>query len=471
MTSTSVSQITKLLKDIRTKDYTNSDKAGTVASHYGGTIDANGRRRDIEKLIRSAELSGRKTEEALGLATLICELASHKPETAIGLWNSELMGQQRVVTAIAYWGLWLAHAELGNAVLAHDFRVRAEALAEELSAEESDGYRELTQQPRASAAMAIPGTTHNPQAAVKDLGHWLHGNRSLVIGEFGNNFGEFITDDSHFARTAEAQVRLVTAQLQQGLTKPAAYLLQADPGAGKSHFVREFSKKLLGVATFKTQFLERNLSAYPSIDGAFQDIVLDTLLALARHKPVVLFVDEVDTAIEERHFFQKLIAPMNGDDFFFQGKMVSFSKQNLVVCFALSAVRNALDGKPKWPDFLSRIPVEHQFSLPSLQSPIERVFRALTSLVRHAQKLTTYANISKVSYQTLLFLGFNPWQSARELDQAVEMGLLRAGDPNSPLLLQHVVLDASVVLQVETMQQVQIFGADASFIEVRPRRL
>jgi hypothetical protein len=465
--------IARLLKDIRTKDYAigSLDTSGTVKSEYGGTIDANGRQRDIEQLIQIARNSSRKTEETLGLAILITELATHNPKTAVRLWEDKLRssGPSTMAATIAYWGLWLAYDQLENPIRARDFRARAETLADELSPDESQEYRELTRQTGNAPVVMPEANSGNRQSSEADLRNWLGRNRRLVIGQFGHNFGEFTTNDGRFARIAEGQVRLVDAQLQRGLAKPAIYLLQADPGAGKSHFVREFSKKVLGPEAFKTQYLERNLSAYASIDAAFQDIVLDTLLALSRHKPIVLFVDEVDTTIEERHIFQKLIAPMNGDEFFFQGKMMSLSKQNLLVCFALSATPDTLESKPKWKDFLSRIPTEHRFRLPSLQSPLERVFRALSSLVRYAEKLTTYGGVSKISYQALLFLGFNPWQSARELDQAVEMGVLRTGDPNALLMLEHVVQEASVVKEVETKEKVKIFGAEDFDVEVLPR--
>jgi len=110
---------------------------------------------------------------------------------------------------------------------------------------------------------------------------------------------------------------------------------------------------------------------------------------------------------------------MDGDNFFFRGKLVSFAKQGLIVCYALSSSSATLVTKPKWPDFLSRIPMEHRFILPSLESPFERVFRALSGLIRHAERIKNYRGISRISQQALLYLGLTSWTSARELDQAL----------------------------------------------------
>jgi hypothetical protein len=469
-------RINKLLKDIRTKDYSIGDpnRVETAKSIFAGKlIELGGRRADIEALVQLARTAGRGTEEALGLATLIAEVASHHPDLAVKLWEDHhtKICTGSVAKAVAYWGLWLAHAQRpGKLIRAQQFRAAAGDVEDLLTDHEREAYHDLATIPKEPASMpigsfAIPAS----ESRGKDLSGWLHNNRSLTIGSFGSHFGDFATNDKHFVATAESSAQLAAMQVRQGLSKPANYLLQATPGSGKSHFVRQFAKRLLSADGFRDQYLERNLSAYSSIADAFQDIVLDVLLALAKHRPVLLFIDEVDTEIDGKHIFQKLIAPMNGDDFFFQGKLVSLAKQNLVVCHALSALPATLENKPKWPDFLSRIPSEHQFNLPSLEHPLERVFRALSSLIRHAERFSNYAGVSRISYQALLYLGLNAWASARELDQALEMGLLRLADPNAALELEHLVLDPSAVFQAEREQSIAIFGETDFHVEVRPR--
>jgi hypothetical protein len=464
-----LARIKELMNDIRTKDYVIRDNGTQIKKSIltGTTIDGTSRLADIEKLVLTAREAGRRAEEEIGLAAFIAEISGLWPQAALDLWDKEKdrLSKHDVYKTMCYWGLSHALGGLQRSISAAHFEAAAQNLLRGLSQEEAQECRKF--------ANIIPHEISDWRAELQSYGalqSWLSKNRNLTIGSFGYEFGEFATNDKHFVSDAEERVRFVQQQVSWSLAKPANFLLEASPGLGKSHFVREFAKKLFGSKEdFNNGYLERNLSAYASIDEAFRDIVLDVLLALARHKPVVLFIDEVDTEIDGRHIFQKLIAPINGDLFFFLGKQLSFAKQNLVVCHALSSQRDKLKETPKWPDFLSRIPKEHRFVLPSLNSEFERVFRAMNSLIRHAKKSKEYREVSKISCQALLYLGHYPWESARELDQALEMALLRKADPNLPLDLEHVVTDAKSVLATERERGVAILGIDDFYVELRPR--
>ena len=468
-------RIKQLLQSIRSSDYAlrQSHSLEVRRSAFDRKpLEVGSRQFEIEELVLLSREAKRSSDEAVGLAALISEIANRSPKTALQLWEKDGVAiiKDSLLKAVAYNGLSRAYYMEGNDVRSRHFSIAAERLVDEIH---SPGaallYRELAglNQPETPDTLAVREST--PERVSGDsLATWLRLNRRLTIGMFGSHFGEFTTADALFVESAESLARLTATLVAQRLSKPANYLLQASPGSGKSHFVRQFAARLLG-EDMSSQYLERNLSAYASVDQAFHDIVLDVLLAIARHKPVLLFVDEVDTEIENQHMFQKLIAPMNGDPFFFEGKSLSFAKQNLIVCFALSADRKDVEGKPKWRDFESRIPSGHRISLPSLGVPKERLFRALGALAKKREQVAGQGALVKVSFQALLYLGLNSWESARELDQAIDMAILRASDPGSELLLEHFVQDVELVLLAEQSSKTQILGVEDFIVEVEKK--
>lgn len=166
--------------------------------------------------------------------------------------------------------------------------------------------------------------------------------------------------------------------------------------------------------------LERNLSAYDSVEGAFEDIITDVIYALTKHRPVFLFIDEVDTILNGKSMLEKLIAPMNGDPFFFRGKQMSFENQDIVVFFALSSSPEKMEERQKWTDFLSRVPQAHRINLPTLASPIDRVYKAISMLPRGKFP------VRQIQASALLYIGLKDWTSVRELEQAVDAAKIRA---------------------------------------------
>src|ERR1700720_4584634 len=84
-----------------------------------------------------------------------------------------------------------------------------------------------------------------------------------------------------------------------------------------SFFVKEFKQELETTFGQPMEFLERNMSAYNNVEQTFADIVLDVMVASMTRRSTLLFIDEIDTELDEKNMFQRLIAPMNGDPFFF----------------------------------------------------------------------------------------------------------------------------------------------------------
>lgn len=282
------------------------------------------------------------------------------------------------------------------------------------------------------------------------FGQWLRGRETLDASKLGARFGGYTTNDVEFVRSAKDRLQTLLWELREPLLRPANYLLEAAPGSGKSFFVGEFARELQANLNRDALYIEKNLSAYPSIDAAFTDIVLDVLLGLASRRDIVLFLDEVDTEIDGRRIFQKLIAPINGERFFFQEKQLSFGKQNVVGFYALSSGRDDLHHAPKWPDFLSRIPAGHRFELPAFDSPFERLFRALGILRRGRVK------VERATVHALMYLSLREWRSSRELDQGIELAKARLRDPTKVLDLEHVALSLADVREVSVRANVSI---------------
>ena len=187
---------------------------------------------------------------------------------------------------------------------------------------------------------------------------------------------------------------------------------------------------------------------------------MDVLIALLSEDAVLLFVDEVDSQLDGKQIFQRLIAPINGDPFFFLQKQVSFSKQNLVVFYALSSKMEDNEGAHKWPDFLSRIPAEHQIQLPSFASPIERMYRAVSMLPRGSLP------IMKVEAAALLYVGLRDWTSSRELEQAIDLAKLRVGDTGAALELPHIAPSVEEVDWVAKQSGVDIYSAPDNILDI-----
>jgi hypothetical protein len=229
---------------------------------------------------------------------------------------------------------------------------------------------------------------------------------------FSRHFGQFVTNDRQFYRDATDKVHILSKRLKNNLTKPDNYLLVANPGAGKSFFVRQF-KEELEKSVGQIAFLERNMSAYSNIEEAFADIIIDVMMALVTHQPTLLFIDEVDTQLDEKYMFHRLIAPMNDDKFLFSQKQISLSKQNLVIFYALSSSVDEIKRTQKWPDFLSRIPAAHHITLPKFDSPLERIYRTVGILPRGMYP------VRHVEAAALLYIGLREWTSSRELEQTL----------------------------------------------------
>ena len=317
-----------------------------------------------------------------------------------------------------------------------------------------------------SSATPLAGNEKWAIEPKEPIDEWLSQKTQISLTDLAPSFGKFVSNDREFYRIATDRLQMLARRLQAGLSKPDNYLLIAQPGLGKSFFVTEFKNQLNARLGTEVIFLERNLSAYDSTDAAFRDIIMDVLIALTVHEPVFLFIDEVDTLLDGKSMLEKLIAPMNGDSFFYRDKQLSFGKQNLVVFFALSSNPDAMKTRQKWTDFLSRIPPAHRITLPQFKCPLDRIYRSVSKIPDGK------FGMRRVEAIALLYIALRNWTSVRELEQTLEVAKVRAHSENSNVLeLAHVTVSPEDVEEVKRVTEkeygsIDILGGPANIIEI-----
>jgi len=304
---------------------------------------------DLETLHHSframAELASKHNlarEECEALANLCLLLADKNPNEVISLADRffalHLMSnewlQMHVEDALA-----VAYNHLLDEISARQHRARAIELRKKLhyepDAESTVMFWTL------HAAFKYADTTIPPDekyvvklSAGQDVAGWLAAKSQISISDVLPSLGGFVTNDRQFYGEAMDRVRMLSDRLKNNLSKPDNYLLIADPGAGKSFFVKQFKQELENTYGQPIEFLERNMSAYNSVEQAFADIVIDVMIALMTRRATLLFIDEVDTQLDDKNVFQRLIAPMNGDLFFFAQKttLLCEAKPDHILC-------------------------------------------------------------------------------------------------------------------------------------------
>ena len=377
---------------------------------------------DLHEFTKLAAELGRANEQASGLASLAEILAEEEPVEAIKFAKEamELTEDVELRECIED-ALAIAYKQLGETIRCKQHRLKADDLGENTSSGNNVfGKHFFTAIRQRSTPSVDEDRFAIDLAKGAPVESWVQTKSKICLDDLDPRFANFTSNDRQFYRIATERLQMIRKRLEVGLGKPDNYLLLADPGAGKSFFVKQFCGELNRRLDGHVAFLERNLSAYSGMNQAFTDIIMDAVSALLSNRHVLLFIDEVDTQLDGEYMFQRLIAPMNGDPFFFLQKQLSFVEKNLVVFFALSRKPDEISSAQKWPDFLSRIPNNHKISLPNFSCPIERIYRAVATLPRGKFPVT------KVQAAALLYIAIRPWSSSRELEQALEFAKLKS---------------------------------------------
>jgi hypothetical protein len=106
------------------------------------------------------------------------------------------------------------------------------------------------------------------------LDEWLRTkpDARISLADLRPSFGDFVSNDQRFYREATERLNMLSRRLKARLSKPDNYVLLADPGSGKSFFVKQFRSELARHLRadrpgYEIAYLERNLSAYRSVSS------------------------------------------------------------------------------------------------------------------------------------------------------------------------------------------------------------
>jgi hypothetical protein len=413
----------------------------------------------LEEWLTIAEATESSDEQAQALARLSWLIADQKPSEAIEFANrADELSNAPEIEELVEDSRAIAYRVVGDSIRAKQHLARAIYLRKAAGAT----FRGLMRNLRFGMAQSAMSQVHIDPS--KDgLDKWILAKTRISTDDLRPSFGDFISNDRNFYREVEANRDMLVRRLKARLSKPDNYLLLADPGSGKSFFVKQFRSELERAmresqVAYRIFYLERNLSAYRNIEEGFTDIVMDLIVPMMSRLDILLFIDEVDTELEGAHIFQRLIAPMNGDPFFFLQKQMSFEKQNLVVFFALSSKEEKIEEAKKWSDFRSRIPDAHRIHLPKFDDPIDRIYRAVSQLQRGAFP------VKHVQGSALLYIGLRAWRSSRELEQALELAKTRIHETPPVLELRHIGTSHEDIEKVSQATGFDLFAFDYSHI-------
>jgi hypothetical protein len=117
--------------------------------------------------------------------------------------------------------------------------------------------------------------------------------------------GDFITNNSDLAEELKATEKIIDAYYRKtNIKRPLNILLSASPGSGKSFLLKQFKEKL------HTDYIEFNLSTLISKEEVF-NIFRYIKDKNASGKIPIVFIDEVDTQINNEYIFPLLISAMS----------------------------------------------------------------------------------------------------------------------------------------------------------------
>ena len=228
-------------------------------------VDPITREADIRTWVTLAKESGDSSDYALALAALIAEQSKEVPADAVATWhaNQALIERFPSAEAVAHWGLGRAYDNLDEPLKAFSHYGAGGRLFRDLGVAEGDdlsGFATVSKDGRDIQLRDKAARKYAVELGVNQgINDWLRGRSEVDTSKIGARFGAFVTNDLMFVNGANERLRSLLWQLQEPLSKPENYLLEASPGSGKSFFVREFANQVRSRAC-KTRTTRMNAS-------------------------------------------------------------------------------------------------------------------------------------------------------------------------------------------------------------------
>jgi hypothetical protein len=253
----------------------------------------------LEEWLTIAEATESSDEQAQALARLSWLIADQKPSEAIEFANrADELSNAPEIEELVEDSRAIAYRVVGDSIRAKQHLARAIYLRKAAGAT----FRGLMRNLRFGMAQSAMSQVHIDPS--KDgLDKWILAKTRISTDDLRPSFGDFISNDRNFYREVEANRDMLVRRLKARLSKPDNYLLLADPGSGKSFFVKQFRSELERAmresqVAYRIFYLERNLSAYRNIEEGFTDIVMDLIVPMMSRLDILLFIDEVDTELD-----------------------------------------------------------------------------------------------------------------------------------------------------------------------------
>jgi predicted outer membrane lipoprotein len=236
--------------------------------------------------------------------------------------------------------------------------------------------------------------------------NWLVATDTIDVSVY-KAVGEFVAVDDRQRREIMALVDQLRKDLP-GMSSPFPVLICARPGSGKSFLVHEIAQSLGGLP-----IVSENLATASDIGAHLGRLY--TRIATKHEKPVVAFLDEVDTIVAGDSAYRHLLPALLGERVGF-GSGVEGSLSGVVWFFAASQASTSagfeeyLKSIQKGPDFFRRFrQAGTVLELRESQGGIQKAVQAVAAF-RSANK-----NLKSVEAGVLLYFGTRLWSDAGEL--------------------------------------------------------
>jgi hypothetical protein len=190
--------------------------------------------------------------ECEALANLCMLLATENPEKAIALADRFFtlsLASNDWLNMHVEDALSVAYNRLSDGISARQHRARAIEISQKVH--NSEDYDQATVMFwtlhaafRYADTQLPPDERYAISLGSQSLSEWLSDKTQISTHDVQPAFGQFVTNDRQFYRMAMDKIDMLFNRLTNNLAKPDNYLLIANPGAGKSFFVRQFKREL-----------------------------------------------------------------------------------------------------------------------------------------------------------------------------------------------------------------------------------
>lgn len=227
---------------------------------------------------------------------------------------------------------------------------------------------------------------------------------SIVLSRF-RVVGNYTRYDENARNLLKDLKQRIVAGLSSTTPKHENYLIWAPPGSGKTFFVKQVTDNL----KHKADYREVNLA---ETDESKFRLTLSKLEL--SEKPLLCFVDEVDSRLQESWPYEALLP-------YLDAKLGPGQRRVFILAgssgIRLEDMKKTIASRPKGNDLLSRVPHENEYEIPAMNLE-DRILVTIASLKQAGVELGR--EIVEVEKLALYYIGLNQrLTDARQLRECV----------------------------------------------------